>query len=130
MKVISVVLACLTLASGGAMAASDAEIEKALQELSRTTNAQLPTGNDASMTIGVAAGPGKRFTYFSVSGVPSSEWTSAMRAHSYQIAVNSYCTDPGMLPFRDYGVTVAWSSSDKMGRHIYTNAVSPRDCQQ
>jgi len=120
-----VVLASL-LGFGSAGATDEAEIDHALQNLSRTLNAQLPSGNDEFMVISVAAGPGKRFTYFGVSSTPTELWNASMRSESFAVAVNTYCTVPGMAAFRDYGVSVAWNVSDKSGRHLYTNTVSRR----
>ena len=130
MKRVFVVLLASLLGFGTAGATDDAEIERALQNMSRTLNAQLPSGGDDFMVISVTAGPGKRFTYFGVSSTPAELWNVSLRSESFAIAVDTYCTIPGMAAFRDHGVTVAWNVSDKTGRHVYTNTVSPKECRR
>jgi len=111
------------------LAITDAEVERFLLNLSKRTSSQLPMGNKASMLVNVVVGPGRRFTYLYVSGVPAREWTTEMKVHSKRIALNDYCTNPNMVVFRDYQVTVSWQHSDREGRHIMTNTATPGDCR-
>lgn len=111
------------------LALSDAEVERELQAISREMSKKLPLGNSSSMLISVTAGPGRRITYSNISSIPAREWSSEMKANSRRIAVNNYCSDPGMAAFREFGVTGVWTHSDKDGRHITTNTVAPSACK-
>ena len=123
-------LKVLLLVSPSLLAATDAEVVKSLEQVSRKISKTLPSGSPASMLVAVTAGPGKKFTYFSVSSTASGKWTPAMKAHSRRIAINSYCTDPGMEAFKSFGVTVSFNAVDQEGVHINTNNISPKDCRK
>lgn len=111
------------------LAVTDAEVERFLVNFSRQTSARLPMGNAASMLTNVVAGPGRRFTYIYVSGVPAREWTTEMKVHGKRIALNDYCTNPNTVVLRDYRVMVSWQHSDREGRHIVTHTAAPGDCR-
>jgi hypothetical protein len=110
-------------------AATDEEVIKELHRAEKELSKNLPSGNANHMTIGVRAGPGKRLTYSSVQSVPASEWTDSMKSHSLRIAINDYCTNPGMTFFRKNNVTVTWTLSDTEGRHVTSNTVSSANCR-
>lgn len=113
-----------------AFAVTSAEVDVLLQKLARDMNTRLPSGVDDARIVMVLAEPGRRFTYRTISGKPANVWSSEMKAHSRRIAVNDYCTNPSMEAFKDFDVTVTWQLSDKEGRHISTNIVSPKDCRR
>lgn len=110
-------------------ALTDAEVEHELSALVKEIAPRLPQGSDASMVVSMTAGPGRRLSYVSISALPAREWTAAMKAHSRRIAINDYCTNPSMTDFRIYRVVASWQHSDREGRHIVTNTVSPTDCR-
>lgn len=119
-----------SLLSADAGAATDAEVERQLIAMTREANRQLPSGNSAAMVLGVFAGPGRQFTYLSVQAIPAADWSQSMRAHSRRIAINDYCSNPGMQWFRLNRVVVSWQASDQEGVHVYTNTVSPSNCSR
>jgi len=110
-------------------AMSDLEVERMLKKMELDIASQLPLGNQLSMVISAYAGPGRLFTYSSVQTIPAREWTSGMKNHSKQIAVNDYCTNPNLSVFKKQRVTVSWVMSDLEGQHVLINTVSPALCR-
>lgn len=108
---------------------SDLEVERVLKKMELDIARQLPLGNQLSMVIATYAGPGRLFTYSSVQTISAREWTSEMKNHSKQIAVNDYCTSPNLSEFKKQRVTVSWMMSDLEGQHVLTNTVSPALCR-
>lgn len=112
-----------------ANAETDAEITSLLQQVARKVNATLPMRMAEATVMGVTAGPGKQITYYSTSDFLKSQWTPAMFTRAKNYGINSYCTSPGMEPFRSYGVTVVYDSTDTNGVHLFRTTVSPQDCR-
>lgn len=108
---------------------NDAEIATVLKRMERDAGRQLPMGSPLSMVVAVQAGPGRMFTYRSVQTVPAYEWTASMKQHSRRIAINDYCTNPGLSEFKAQQVTVSWIVSDIDGRHVTTNTISASMCR-
>ena len=129
MKWIASIGLALILPAVSASALTDVEVERELTAVARHLSSNLPMGNNASMLISVSAGPGRRFRYFSVQSIPARQWSAEMRSHSRRIAVNDYCTNPEMKPFRANTVTVSWQISDMDGVYVLTNTVSPSECR-
>ena len=69
------------------------------------------------------------FTYQSFQSLAAREWTKEMKNHSHRIAVNDYCTNPGMSEFKNQRVKLVWVISDSEGKHVTTNSVTPELCR-
>ena len=113
-----------------ALGATDAEIDITLQSIARDISATLPSGNSNGAIVAVSALPGKRFVYKTEVSMPARQWTPELRARSRETAVNDYCTNPDLEPFKQLGITVIWQLSDRQGNAITTNTASPNDCQR
>ena len=111
-----------------ALEATDAEIDITLQKIARDINATLTPGNSDGAIVAVSALPGKRFVYKTQVAMPARRWSSELRARSRETAVNDYCTNPDLAPFRELGITVIWQLSDRQGNAITTNTASPKEC--
>lgn len=132
MRVVFAVM--LLLGSFPALALTDAEVLRGLKDAERTLSAQLPIGSAigpiTSQVIAVTAGPGKRFTYTSVTSVSARKWTPEMRKMSEKIAYDSYCTSSNFSMMKSNDVTVSWVSYDKQGTFLYEHAYSRADCKR
>lgn len=107
-------------------------VEQRLQDVSNQLNKSLPrTLDEHTRQDTTAAGPGRRLTniYTLTKIVPGSLKGEEVRKMLQPSIVAGYCTDPGMIYFRNNDVTVTYAYRDTSGAFVTRFDVRMSDCR-
>ena len=107
-------------------------VEQQLQDVSNQLNKSLPkTLDEHTRQDTTAVGPGRRFTHFYTLKkiAPGSLNGESLRKMVQPSMAAAYCTDPGMIYFRNNNVTVTYSYRDASGAYVTRFDLSPKDCR-